>query len=85
MHGYIFGSFLKVILLISHSQGEQEVHQNYINGFSKKNLIQGNWVILGPKMMHRQKFWTMKGAKSYMKIILMVFQKIFFFGENAPF
>ena len=36
MHGYISGSFLRVILLISHSHGGQEVHQNYINGFSKK-------------------------------------------------
>ena len=28
----------------------QELYQNYSNAFSEKNIIGGNWGILGPKM-----------------------------------
>ena len=48
-----------------------------MNGFSGKTFIQGNWVILGPKMSYLDFliFCTIKGAKRYMKIISMVFVK----------
>ena len=55
----------------------QEVHKNYTNGFSKK-IIQGKWVILGPKMTHNHnsgaalrifyKFCTIKSPKGTSKL-----------------
>lgn len=39
--------FLKILP----SQRGQDVHQNFFNGFSKKNLIQSSWLILGRKSM----------------------------------
>ena len=39
--------FLKILP----SQRGQELHQNYFDSFSKKNLIQSNWSILGRKSM----------------------------------
>ena len=35
-----------------HNERDQEVHENYINRFSKKILLQCNLVILDPKVMH---------------------------------
>ena len=39
--------------LILHNKRGQEVHRNYINGFSGKKFLQGKRVILGPKIMCR--------------------------------
>ena len=65
------------------------------NGFSEKNFFRGKWVILGLKMTRPYnfgyapriffKFCTMKGAKRYMELILIVFLKKVLFGENVPF
>ena len=57
--------------------------------FPKKIIIQGIWAILGchnsrSALTIYLKFCTMKGAKKYMKIILVVFQK-FFVEANGPF
>ena len=47
MHGHNSGStVLIIIIIIFHNQGGQEVHQNYINGFSEKILFKDNWAIL---------------------------------------
>ena len=73
--------FLKMF----HTERVQEVHEIYINGFSKKKPFLGKWAILGPKMMHGHKsgsalkiffkFCTIKEAKKYIKIILIFFLK----------
>ena len=36
---------------ILHNERDQEVHENYINGFSGKKVILGKWAILGLKMV----------------------------------
>ena len=69
---------------ISHNERGQEVCKNYVV-FSEKLFIGGKWVVLDPKMLHDhnsvsiQRFFynifTVKEAKRYIKIILMVFQK----------
>ena len=64
------------------------VHGSYINGLSEKILIWGKWVILiqdpechilsqnsGSAVRIVLQFCTMKGAKTDMEIILMVFLK----------
>ena len=58
--------------------------------WTKRNVVQGKWVILGPKMAHPHnsgstlrsflKFCGMKGANRYMKILLDVFQEKKSFG-----
>ena len=64
--------------------------------FWEKNLIQSNWVILGPKMMSPQnyrsaliiffKISTIKEAKSHVKIILIIFSpRKFVFSAIEPF
>ena len=78
--GYKSGSPLMIFFFwILHNQRAQEIYRNYINGFSGKKFIQGNWVILGPKIVLPYLdfliFCTIKGAKRYMQIISMVFVK----------
>ena len=77
-----------------HNKGGQEIYENYINGFSKKNLIQGNWSILGPKITHCRnsgsaptiflKFCLIKRIKRYMKSMSLVFLKKVF-RASGPF
>ena len=66
-----------------YSEGDQERHANYINGFSEKNLFQ-QFVHFGTKMgwfplnfesaiRFFYQFYTIKGTKRYMKILLVVF------------
>ena len=72
----------------------QEVHGNYINGFREK-ISFGAKDHFGPKMARRHnsgstlriflKFCIMKGAKRYMKIILMVSLKKISFCADGPF
>ena len=50
LHYYNSGSAINIFLILHNQRGE-EVHQNYMIGFSKKDLIQGNLVILGQKKM----------------------------------
>ena len=55
-----------------HNERVQEVHENYINGFSEK-VLQGKWTIFGLKLMHGhnsgftlrifKKFCTIKEVK----------------------
>ena len=59
-------------------------YMEVINSFSKKNLIWGKWAILDEKMglpgstlRIFLKFCIVKGAKRYMKIILLVVLKYF--------
>ena len=69
---------------ISHNERGQEVRKNYVV-FSEKLFIGEKWAVLDPKMLHDhnslsiQRFFynifTVKEAKRYIKIILMVFQK----------
>ena len=35
---------------ILHNERGQGLHENYVNGFSKKSIILGKWVILGLTM-----------------------------------
>ena len=61
---------------------------------SETIFIWGKWVTLGPKMARPcnygsplriiLKFFTMKGLKSYMELVLIVFVKKFSFGANGP-
>ena len=88
--GYKSVSPLRIFFLwILHNQRGQETYRNYINGFSGKKFIQGNWVILGPKNVLSYLdfliFCTIKEAKRYMKIISMVFVKKKFFWANGSF
>ena len=63
-----------------------------INRFSEKNSHVGKWVILGPKIAHPNnsgsagtiflKFCAIKGAKRYMKILLVVFREKKLFGAT---
>ena len=56
-----------------------------INRFSEKNSHLGKWAILGPKIAHPHNsgsagrffftFYAMKGANSYMRMILIIFKK----------
>ena len=71
-----------------------------INRFFEKNSDLGKWSILGPKIVdpHNSgsagriflKFCTMKGANRWVRVILIIFQKIFclgqmdHFGPNGP-
>ena len=41
------GSTLRIFFEILHNERNQEVHENYVNSFSEKNIILGKWVILG--------------------------------------
>ena len=41
VHPHNFGSTLKSFFLILHNEKGQEIHGNYINGFSEKILIWG--------------------------------------------
>ena len=82
------GFFLSIV----HSERGQEVHENYINSFSNKILAQCKWATMDMKMADPNsgstlsivcKCCTMKRAKRYMKIILMVFKKTLF-GATGP-
>ena len=58
--------------------------------WTKRNVVQGKWAILGPKMAHPHnsglalrsilKFCRMKDADRYMKILLLVFREKNSFG-----
>ena len=64
------------------SERDQEVHENYINGFSPKNISSGlpkmtRLFNSGSALTIFIKFCTMKVANKYVKIMLIVFlQKI---------
>ena len=49
---------MKDFFKILHNEMGQEVHENYINGFSEKILIWGKWTILGPKIACPHNFGT---------------------------
>ena len=60
----------------------------------QKNCVQAKWVILDPKMAHPHnsglalriflKFYRMKGANRYMKILLVVFREKNSIGATLP-
>ena len=70
-------------------------HISFSNRFSEKICFLGKWPILDAKMTYPHniesalrkflKFFTMKGTKKDMEIVLPVFLKIFSFGANGPF
>ena len=95
VHLHNFGSALRIFLKFSTNERGQQVHGNYMNGFSEKILIWGKWTNLGLKMVdpHNSrstlriflKFCTIKGAKSCMEIIVMVFLKNSHLGQMGHF
>ena len=60
---------------ILHNERGQERHGNFINGFSEKNLILGNFAVLAQKWYCSQFFFILhkNGAKRYMVVLLVVF------------
>lgn len=45
-------TWFPLLTLYAHSETGQEVHESYVDGFSKKVLIHGKWAFLGWKMKH---------------------------------
>ena len=116
---HILDLLWRFIFSVLHNESGQELHENYINGFSHKILVQGKWDTSGMKMADPysgatllmvflrknlaqgkwanldgaagslwakkwcvlvtgsglKDFFTVKEAKMYMKIILMVYFK----------
>ena len=77
------------------NEKDQEVHENYVNGFSGKIIIWGKSAIFGLKMVHPHnfgsalsfflKFCIMKWAERYMEILLMVFLRKISFAQVGFF
>ena len=69
-----------------HNEKDQYLDESKNNGLYQENFIQDKWAILGPKMAHPGnsgsilrfflKFFRMKGASMYTKILLVAFRKI---------
>ena len=44
----------KIFLKLSNERGQQ-AYEIYISDFCEKDLVQGEWVIVGPKMLYLEK------------------------------
>ena len=85
----------KNFFAILHKEKGQKVDESNNNALYQKNFVQDKWAILGPKIGHPRnpgsalriflKFCRIKGANSYMKILLDVFREKKPFGEIWSF
>ena len=74
-----------------HNEKCQQVNQNNINDFSQKILVWENGPFQAPKMPHPRngstlrivlKFCPLEGVSRQMKVILIVFTKVFLEGTG---